>query len=228
VTAGPLASAEQIGSRVTIDYDIASLAITGRVDSPNSNCEKNRKVSVVTDTGETVATTRTAADGSYGVAGTAVGYGRFYVEHAFMDPESPRLVARAEQKTFKRKRKKKKSKCKAVSSRPQPVYDNNLNCHANTLQHPSLRDEDTFGVQCPVQVSKVGEVALAPITKFQNPGVAVAPPRDAGLPTNPRRADLAELGRIHPVAAGRSQLGLHQRPTGLARWDARLDGRHHA
>jgi hypothetical protein len=184
VSANPLESTA-IRSTVTIDYKVANGLLTGSVKSVNSNCKKSRTVTVRTNTGETVARATTRSDGSFQTALSFDGLARREIN---WDGPGPSLSGQVAQKTFietdKKKKKRKRRKCAHASSRPEPVSEN-LNCRSNTLQDPSRPDEDTLGFQCPLDISKVWEVARAPILNFSNPGLGVAPPGEQGVRSIP-------------------------------------------
>jgi hypothetical protein len=154
-----------IRSTITLDYDFLTGRFTGQVKSANPKCKKNRPVTVRTTIGQILAKVRTNRRGSFSVRSVYrdFRYGTEPLEYTGNVPSGHVEIV----------------SCAPARSRPHRVFDD-LGCRSTTSQDSKRPDEDLLAVGCPVQIAKIGEIAEAPITDFQNPGFAVAPPGAQG------------------------------------------------
>lgn len=164
--------AQQFATNVQMKWNPEFGRATGRVDSAISSCERNRVIRITA--------TREGADPVLETARTDR-RGNFSAEvdvGEIADAGATAIAAVAPEKTVKVKGKKKK--CRPGRSRPTGVF-RNRGCRSEMRQHPRIPNEKTIGVQCPVEVSRIQERATAPITNFENPGVALPPPGGEGF-----------------------------------------------
>jgi hypothetical protein len=168
VTARPLASAP-VRSTVTLDYNLQSGRVTGQVKSALAKCKSNRRITVKANTGRVVATTRTNRRGYYTARSP----------YQASLPGEIDYVALIKLDRLHGTRPNTPIVCAPARSRPDALFDD-LGCRGISSQSSQYPDEDSFAVGCSTPISKVGEVAAGPITRFQNPAFAVAPPGAQG------------------------------------------------